>query len=658
MHVRALRIDDLGGDARRTLGVPGAQREGDRHAMRVTPLVIVFEGTGSQRLQYAPRLGQPAAVAERPRVHRAGHDVQALAAAVVVTAPGALGLFQRTHVVEQLGAHLRERDAHVEHFRIDAESFELRDRPDQQPACDRESAAIRVQGRQRRVRRSHAFHVTGAAEQDARMGDLALRLVEPAQAAERQTAVQMRATEPDRLVERIEQGDRLRIAAFGHVHAPRRAFDRCRRDQRLRAQQRLRFGRQFVEQCRVGRPGDVHAARAIVDFGALQANARFVADFGGRGVEQRCRGTEPVREHVRARALQESGGRRIRIRIQRLEYGTAVQLREQAFAGLARRCEHLGGFATGFLPRAAFLEFESHLPAIRALRRERTHHARRADRVAPLRGFRHGVTLGLDQADHGLARHDRLAAVAQVAADRVHHAERNPRRVTARRHFDRENHDRIGRRRPRIDRFDGGLPCRFRRRRPPPPCPDASEQHDAEHARCDRNDASPPARRSRTRRRRSGIPTVGRLRVLGGCAFGRALHGRDPAVAEARHRTQHLLFVAAVAEHAPRLHHGLVQHRIGDVRAAPDRRDQLVAPDRALAMRKQVRDAVEHRRRKHDEFAVAPHFARAGIELDHTDGAMHAPGGGWLRSLALRRRFICRHAASLSHAVTNRPFIP
>ena len=56
----------------------------------------------------------------------------------------------------------------------------------------------------------------------------------------------------------------------------------------------------------------------------------------------------------------------------------------------------------------------------------------------------------------------------------------------------------------------------------------------------------------------------------------------DPAITETRNRADHVLPVAGIADRAPRLEHGLAEQRVGDVDLAPDRRDQFIAPDRAL----------------------------------------------------------------------------
>ncbi len=89
---------------------------------------------------------------------------------------------------------------------------------------------------------------------------------------------------------------------------------------------------------------------------------------------------------------------------------------------------------------------------------------------------------------------------------------------------------------------------------------------------------------------------------------------RDPAIAEARNRADHVLPVARIADRAPRLQHGLAEQRVGDVDFAPDGRDQLVAPDRAVAVLDEIDEHVEHFRRQRRERAAVAQLARGRVD--------------------------------------------
>ena len=87
---------------------------------------------------------------------------------------------------------------------------------------------------------------------------------------------------------------------------------------------------------------------------------------------------------------------------------------------------------------------------------------------------------------------------------------------------------------------------------------------------------------------------------MGACALLDDGDVGDPAIAEARHRADHVLRLAVVVDRAARAQHGLAELRIGDIDALPDRGDELVLADRAVAVLDQVGKTIERARRDRD----------------------------------------------------------
>ena len=88
-----------------------------------------------------------------------------------------------------------------------------------------------------------------------------------------------------------------------------------------------------------------------------------------------------------------------------------------------------------------------------------------------------------------------------------------------------------------------------------------------------------------------------------------------PVVAEAGHGADDALLVAGIADRAPRTRQGLAEQRVAGVDAPPHRADQLVAPDRPLAMLEQVNEAFERFQRQGDRVVAAAKLARERIEF-------------------------------------------
>ncbi len=566
-------------------------------------------------------------------------------------------------MLQQFDMHLGKCETHVVHLVPPAESLEARDRAGQLPARGVEPPTGRVQRGERGVGRRDAFRVAGTAEQHPATRDLAHRVVEAVQSMQVDATNQMGAPEPHGLVERFEQADRLRIAALGGLVRTSAAIDRAERHQHPGAQHRLRLRGQFREQVLVSVFRGIQFAGAKIDVGALHAHARLGAQCGGRGVQQRLCGVEAVREHVGARLLQQACDSGVRIGLQRFARDAALQVSEQVFAGLARRIEHLGRFAQGLVAGAfGVVQDEGDPPTLCELHRGSAHETAGPGRLAPATGVDGFVPATVvEQADHGLARHDRLAAVAQVTTDRIHDTERDPGRVGTRGDFHRQNHDRAGTQAARV--VEGTCRLRHSRRLVRPPCR-SRRDHDAEreYHRADPVPAATP-QRARRCRNRVGVDPCGvvgprhvGLHRPGFPARGRLVHRRDPAIAETRHGAQHLLVSTTVTEHPARLHDREMHDRIAHVGAAPDRRDQLVAADRACAVREQVRNAIEYLRRKQHQLAVLPHLAGIGIDVYGSGRTFHAQRGLLARAGRSRRYWLTgRHAASLSQRIARRP---
>ena len=112
----------------------------------------------------------------------------------------------------------------------------------------------------------------------------------------------------------------------------------------------------------------------------------------------------------------------------------------------------------------------------------------------------------------------------------------------------------------------------------------------------------------------------GRSRI----ALGDERHRSHPAIAEARHRADHALRVAGIAERTTCARQGLAEQGVVHVDAAPHGADQLVAADHALAFFEQVDDAVERLQRQRNHVAIAAQFARRNVELEAFEAV--APG--------------------------------
>src|SRR5262249_24959871 len=84
--------------------------------------------------------------------------------------------------------------------------------------------------------------------------------------------------------------------------------------------------------------------------------------------------------------------------------------------------------------------------------------------------------------------------------------------------------------------------------------------------------------------------------------------GTGPPIAEARHRAYP--FRSAAAERASDLEDRVVEQRFADIGTAPDRGDQLVSADRAVAMLDQIDEAIERTRRKLDRAHAVGELAR------------------------------------------------
>jgi hypothetical protein len=91
-------------------------------------------------------------------------------------------------------------------------------------------------------------------------------------------------------------------------------------------------------------------------------------------------------------------------------------------------------------------------------------------------------------------------------------------------------------------------------------------------------------------------------------------HRRDPVIPEAGHRAQQCLAFRVVADRAAYREDGLAEHRVADAGPAPDRGDEFIATDRAIAVFDEVGHAIEHGRRQFDALVRAPQLARGDIQ--------------------------------------------
>ena len=90
--------------------------------------------------------------------------------------------------------------------------------------------------------------------------------------------------------------------------------------------------------------------------------------------------------------------------------------------------------------------------------------------------------------------------------------------------------------------------------------------------------------------------------------------GADKAEAFARDGADQALLLAAVADRLARGIDAAGQRRIRDDAAPPDRGDQVVLADDAVAILDQVDQQIEHLRLERDQLAAAPQFAPILIE--------------------------------------------
>ncbi len=288
-----------------------------------------------------------------------------------------------------------------------------------------------------------------------------------------------------------------------------------------------------------------------------------------------------------------------------------------------------------------------------------------------------GVTGVAQEAERGVARQCRQAATADPVGEVVHQPEPRPGHVA--RPFDArgQHHDRALRRR---------AGHRQGRRGQRAPLPGERRDHGRQHQRRDGQHRERPVA-GRARRghgegsgqrgaralRRSGQPRRGRrhrhcrrrgLRVdrggiddrhrgdRRGIRVRRGGHGRrvldrglrDPAEAEARHRADHPLFVAVVADRAPAAQDDLGELRIGDIAAREHRAGELVAIDGALAVLDQVHQALEHPRRQRHRGIVVQQLALGQVQHVAAEAITHVRHGIRMRDLASARmgRTSCR----------------
>ncbi len=235
----------------------------------------------------------------------------------------------------------------------------------------------------------------------------------------------------------------------------------------------------------------------------------------------------------------------------------------------------------------------------------------------------------LQRSEHALARRHAQPGRAKARCERIHAAEADPVLVGTRGHVDGQHGDaaRCG---------DIRRNHRRRARAPHDECDDADHQRD--------HGSDDPAPHGR-------LPRAGRERLLHDRQF--VVRRRDtrsvrlddtdarlrhPPIAILRHRADAALVVAVVADRASRTQHDLAELRIGNVDAAPERSDELVAPDRTLAVLDQVHEAVEHARRHRDRRAAPRELAGRTVEtvfaelirrrLDHAMRAEHSRSAG------------------------------
>jgi hypothetical protein len=195
----------------------------------------------------------------------------------------------------------------------------------------------------------------------------------------------------------------------------------------------------------------------------------------------------------------------------------------------------------------------------------------------------------LKQSDYALAGRHADAANAQPVRDQVHRTQPQP--CIARRALH------LQRRYDRDAMFARRYECRsFERRESDAQCNARGE--DAKSSKHNIYTAALPVRG--LGRRRTGA--IRRWRIQrGGCRRLDVRHNRaghqinvgDPAVAVAGDGANDLLQLTIVADGTPRAQHGLTQLRIGYVWTAPDRFDEFVLVNRAVAMFDQVDQAVE-----------------------------------------------------------------
>ena len=99
-----------------------------------------------------------------------------------------------------------------------------------------------------------------------------------------------------------------------------------------------------------------------------------------------------------------------------------------------------------------------------------------------------------------------------------------------------------------------------------------------------------------------------------GAVRGLRLHVADEAKALSRDGADHGLILAAVADRLARGVDPARQRRFGDDAAVPDRLDQIVLGDDAVAVFDQMNQQIEHLRLDRDALAAAGQLAEVGIK--------------------------------------------
>ena len=387
------------------------------------------------------------------------------------------------------------------------------------------------------------------------------------------------------------------------------------RVERLCAQDRRIGGAAVGQQCRECCLGLVEPAGAELQLRQLLPHFRTVAVVRVHAEEDPARAIEVTGKkrgadllHAPGKVLVTGDGRRI----------PQAHPPRQARAGQPRRGDDVRIVRLDAHVAAGDVEDDG--PARAAADGARRHDAASLEGTANRRGIQLAVLVGTParHGDHVVARYHRQPGGTQLPGHEVHHAQAHPAERGRRLHLYRQHHGCAGRRLHarcigRIGRMPRAHPPARHHQQDDGGHDQAAPAKATRRSRCNRRNARLRGRRIRRpgRRRgwRGGQRLLRRRRYL--------FHRCDPAITKTRHRADDALAVrAAIVERAPRLQHHLAERVVADLRLAPDRGDQFIAPDRALALRQQVGDGIEGLGRRRLHVVPAQQQALGGIEQE------------------------------------------